>query len=663
MRQKLRAAKSGKADTTSDGSIALYGQQSSDKEKKKKQKGKKGKRDLSNVTCFGCGKKGHVISHCPEKAKGDKPEEKREEKPKSGKEPEKSEKSTSKKPPSGTLYTAMSYGALLADEELTDTFYIDSGASDHLIPSKNDLHAYREFERPVEISAADSGKIYAYGTGSLRVASFANGLEREEDLQDVYYAPEVHARLVSLGELESQGWGIRLRDGGMELQNRDGDLFADIDRVNNVYPMALKVVPPKAGLAAQTNIGGGADPTHEELVDGLQKVVLAATAKGGDGMEATLMTWYRPLGHAAFKTILELAQMGASGMVITDVPAKIPNLDACAACVAAKSVHLPHQEGRERAKEHLGRVHIDVAGPMEVQSDGGKSYEYIVVDDYTRVVYTRPLRLKSKAVDAFRMYKAAAEGESGKKLREVMTDNAGELSKGEMRKICEEEGIRLSTTVPYHPASNGVAERTIGVLTGAVRAMLHDAGHPKFLWAETFSTAAYVHNRTPAKALGGLTPFEVLYGTKPDVRNLRAFGAPCAVIEPSEKLKKLDDRATMCFFVGYKYGGGGYRVWDPKRKVVVESRDVIFFEDGLPPPTLRETASPTIDDDKPFVQPPPDALVQPVPLPAMMDTAPPSALVGSARTSCCSCTGRINPTSNHHTAPRALHGTTRPASE
>jgi hypothetical protein len=33
---------------------------------------------------------------------------------------------------------------------------------------------------------------------------------------------------------------------------------------------------------------------------------------------------------------------------------------------------------------------------------------------------------------------------------------------------------------------------------------------------------------------------------------------------------------------GYKYEGG-YRVWNPKRWVVVESRDVTFSEDGLPP--------------------------------------------------------------------------------
>ena len=47
----------------------------------------------------------------------------------------------------------------------------------------------------------------------------------------------------------------------------------------------------------------------------------------------------------------------------------------------------------------------------------------------------------------------------------------------------------------------------------------------------------------------------------------------------------------MCFFVGYKYAGGGYRVWVPNRRVVVESRDLDldFFDDGLPPPTLIDS--------------------------------------------------------------------------
>jgi len=62
--------------------------------------------------------------------------------------------------------------------------------------------------------------------------------------------------------------------------------------------------------------------------------------------------------------------------------------------------------------------------------------------------------------------------------------------------------------------------------------------------------------------------YEMVYGAKPDVTHLRAFGAPCAIIEVKERLKKLDDLATMCHFVGYKYERGGYRVWDPKGRVV-----------------------------------------------------------------------------------------------
>jgi len=233
-------------------------------------------------------------------------------------------------------------------------------------------------------------------------------------------------------------------------------------------------------------------------------------------------------------------------------------------------------QGRGRATEYLERVHVDIAGPMHVPSAGGRLYLYVAVDDYTRAVYTWSLFLKSKAPDAFKAFRAPADNESGKRLREVMTDNARELSMGEMRDICERDGVKLHTMVPYHPVSNRVAERATGVLTATVCVVLHDAYLPTKL-----STATYLRNRTPTRVLDGLTPFELLYGVKPDPADLQAFGVPCAIAEPSAKLKKLDDRARFCVFVRYKYGSGGYRVWDPERGVVVESRDVVFFEDGL----------------------------------------------------------------------------------
>ena len=65
------------------------------------------------------------------------------------------------------------------------------------------------------------------------MATSANGLERQSDLKDVYYAPGVHARLVSLGKLEGQGWDVRLCDGRMEVRNRDGDPFTNVAKVND----------------------------------------------------------------------------------------------------------------------------------------------------------------------------------------------------------------------------------------------------------------------------------------------------------------------------------------------------------------------------------------------------------------------------------------------
>jgi len=52
----------------------------------------------------------------------------------------------------------------------------------------------------------------------------------------------------------------------------------------------------------------------------------------------------------------------------------------------------------------------------------------IVADDYARAVNTRPLHLKSEAVEAFKASRAAAENEPGKWVWEIMMGNTHKLS-------------------------------------------------------------------------------------------------------------------------------------------------------------------------------------------------------------------------------------------
>ena len=132
-------------------------------------------------------------------------------------------------------------------------------------------------------------------------------------------------------------------------------------------------------------------------------------------------------------------ESSAIGMVTMDLQEKIPGLDACAACVAAKEVHFPYNEGYSCAGDYLCRVHIDIARPMQVKSAGGKEYEWTT----TLVQCTLLLRLKSEAQGAFKAFEAVAENETQKRMREIMTDNARELCMGEMKDICEKESIKL----------------------------------------------------------------------------------------------------------------------------------------------------------------------------------------------------------------------------
>ena len=87
--------------------------------------------------------------------------------------------------------------------------------------------------------------------------------------------------------------------------------------------------------------------------------------------------------------------------------------------------------------------------------------------------------------------------------------------------------------------------------------------------------AVYLLNRSPTVAVeGDHTPFELWNQKKPDVSNLRVFGAECFVHIPKQKRKKLNFKTEKATFVGY--APNGYRIWNGKKVFI--ARDVVFNE-------------------------------------------------------------------------------------
>ena len=114
-----------------------------------------------------------------------------------------------------------------------------------------------------------------------------------------------------------------------------------------------------------------------------------------------------------------------TGMVLKDVPDDIPKMDSCPSCTLTKLRHFPY---------------------------------FVLMDDYSRASWVLLLRAKSDAPVKFEKWVKMMENGTDKSVRTVMFDNAKELTAGRMREFCDKHSIRIITSVPYSPSSNGVAE-------------------------------------------------------------------------------------------------------------------------------------------------------------------------------------------------------------
>ena len=54
-------------------------------------------------------------------------------------------------------------------------------------------------------------------------------------------------------------------------------------------------------------------------------------------------------------------------------------------------------------------------------------------------------------------------------------------------------------------------------------------------WVEAMCYANYIQNRSPIKALDGITPFEAWFGRKPSVKHFKVFGCPTWARIPPQK--------------------------------------------------------------------------------------------------------------------------------
>ncbi|GJU52471.1 putative ribonuclease H-like domain-containing protein [Tanacetum coccineum] len=286
--------------------------------------------------------------------------------------------------------------------------------------------------------------------------------------------------------------------------------------------------------------------------------------------------WHRRLNHLNFGTINDLARKD----LVRGLPRlKFEKDHLCSACQLGKSKKYSHKPKSENTNmEVLYTLHMDLCGPMRVQSINGKKYILVIVDDYSRFTWVKFLRSKDETPEFVINFLKQIQVGLNKTVRYIRTDNGTEFVNQVMSKYYEGVGIFHQKSVPRTPQQNGVVERRNRTLVEAARTMLIFSKAPMFLWAEVVATACYTQNRSLIHTRHNKPPYELVHDKKPDLTFLRVFGALCYPTNDSEDLGKLQAKADIGIFVGYAPSRKGFRIYNKRTRRIMETIHVTFDE-------------------------------------------------------------------------------------
>ena len=132
-------------------------------------------------------------------------------------------------------------------------------------------------------------------------------------------------------------------------------------------------------------------------------------------------TWHRRLGHASYSMIERMGcEQVVKGMEVTTYE---KGQGLCKDCIMGKHTQRPFDDNPAWETEVLERVYINLWGPAQTQSNGGKQYMMQVVDG--KSTHTEGYYLADKSAEttlkAFKSYHVMAERQTRKKLRCIRT--------------------------------------------------------------------------------------------------------------------------------------------------------------------------------------------------------------------------------------------------
>lgn len=193
------------------------------------------------------------------------------------------------------------------------------------------------------------------------------------------------------------------------------------------------------------------------------------------------------------------------------------------------------------------RIHLDYAGPFE------GSYFLVIIDSYSKwpeIIRTSSISTTSTLDLLYETFARFGLPET------IVTDNGTQFTSVEFKEFCDASGIIHLKTTPYHPQSNGQAERFVDTLKRGLRKILPETKSV----SRALQTFLSVYRSTPNKsAPNGLSPAEILMG--------RRHRTTLDMLKPSTQATCEQKRNSLMEVQFNRHHGAKKRVFQKNQKV------------------------------------------------------------------------------------------------
>ncbi|KAJ9557228.1 hypothetical protein OSB04_011842 [Centaurea solstitialis] len=408
------------------------------------------------------------------------------------------------------------------------------------------------------VKLVDKRRLPIIGYGSM-----TNG---EHVIKNVRYVEGLPFNLVSSSQFCDGGYLVKTFILESNIEDEDGNVILRARRNGHLYTTMFYAVPQQ-----------------------METVVFLAKASKEESW-----LWHQRLSHQNFRDMNKLV----SKHLVNGLPETRLSKDTlCSACEKGKMKKSSHPPKMETNCHHpLDMLHMDLCGPMRVESLARKKYMLVLVDEYSRYTWLEFLRAKSDAADLIIAFIKRIQVLLGRQVKKLRSDNGTKFRNVKLRFFLEEVGISHNFSAVRTPQQNGVVERKNRTLVEAARSMIAHSGVPPSLWAEAVSTACYTQNRTLIVKRTGKTAYEMVNKRKPNIKFFRVFGCICYLLNNRDDLGKFDAKSDESIFIGYSHNSATYRVYNKRTRSIFESRYVDFSETKMYSDASSSIASPVFPE-------------------------------------------------------------------